>query len=78
MPDEGAVEYKNLKKLLFMEIKKVIEKGEILDAEQLAQVVGGTGLMSMIIWQKNVLVKAVVITLIVIKNVIVMVMPLFI
>ena len=29
-----------------MEIKKVIEKGEILDAEQLAQVVGGTGLMS--------------------------------
>lgn len=32
----------------------------------------------MIIWQKNVLVKAVVITLIVIKNVIVMVMPLFI
>ena len=32
----------------------------------------------MIIWQKNVLVKAVVITLIVIKDVIVMVMPLFI
>ena len=32
----------------------------------------------MLIWQKDVLVKAVVITLIVIKDVIVMVMPLFI
>lgn len=30
-----------------MEIKKVISKGEILNAEQLAQVTGGTGLRIM-------------------------------